>query len=78
MCQDAKKTFVLTNGCFDLLHAGHAYLNQAALLGDTLWVAINSDDSVRALKGKDRPINCQKRPWIFIKFIESGGWGFFL
>lgn len=59
--RDAKKTFVLTNGCFDLLHAGHAYsLNQAALLGDTLWVAINSDDSVKALKGKDRPINCQK------------------
>ena len=47
------KTFVLTNGCFDLLHAGHAYsLNQAALLGDTLWVAINSDDSVKALKGR--------------------------
>lgn len=54
------KTFVLTNGCFDVLHAGHAFsLNKAAEFGDCLWVAINSDESVHALKGKDRPINCQ-------------------
>lgn len=49
---------VLTNGCFDVLHRGHTrYLNQAKQLGDILVVALNSDDSVRQLKGQDRPIN---------------------
>ena len=49
---------VMTNGCFDLLHAGHvAYLKQARELGDRLIVAVNDDASVRALKGADRPIN---------------------
>jgi D-beta-D-heptose 7-phosphate kinase/D-beta-D-heptose 1-phosphate adenosyltransferase len=48
---------VFTNGCFDLLHVGHVtYLQQAAALGDALVVAINSDSSVRALKGPERPI----------------------
>jgi D-beta-D-heptose 7-phosphate kinase/D-beta-D-heptose 1-phosphate adenosyltransferase len=48
---------VLTNGCFDLLHRGHvAYLEQAAKLGDVLIVALNGDDSVRRLKGPDRPL----------------------
>lgn len=51
------KRIVLTNGCFDLLHAGHIYfLQQAAELGDALFVAVNSDRSVRALKGPARPI----------------------
>ncbi len=54
----AGQTIVLTNGCFDVLHRGHTrYLNQAKQLGDILVVALNSDDSVRALKGPDRPIN---------------------
>ncbi|MGO4230080.1 D-glycero-beta-D-manno-heptose 1-phosphate adenylyltransferase [Arthrobacter sp. YAF34] len=49
---------VLTNGCFDVLHRGHTrYLNQAKQLGDILVVALNSDDSVRRLKGPERPIN---------------------
>ncbi|MDE8589335.1 D-glycero-beta-D-manno-heptose 1-phosphate adenylyltransferase [Arthrobacter sp. NQ4] len=49
---------VLTNGCFDVLHSGHTrYLNQAKQLGDILVVALNSDDSVRRLKGAGRPIN---------------------
>ncbi len=49
---------VLTNGCFDVLHSGHTrYLNQAKQLGDVLVVALNSDDSVRKLKGSGRPIN---------------------
>jgi rfaE bifunctional protein kinase chain/domain/rfaE bifunctional protein nucleotidyltransferase chain/domain len=49
---------VLTNGCFDVLHSGHTrYLNQAKQLGDVLVVALNSDDSVRKLKGAGRPIN---------------------
>lgn len=48
---------VLTNGCFDLLHAGHVrYLAEARSLGDALVVAINSDDSVRELKGPGRPV----------------------
>lgn len=48
---------VFTNGCFDLLHVGHvSYLQQAAVLGDVLIVAINSDSSVRRLKGESRPI----------------------
>ncbi len=49
---------VLTNGCFDLVHVGHVrYLQQARELGDFLAVALNGDESVRALKGPGRPIN---------------------
>ena len=52
------RRLVLTNGCFDLLHAGHVrYLQAARALGDALAVAINGDDSVRALKGEGRPLN---------------------
>lgn len=48
---------VFTNGCFDLLHIGHArYLEQARNLGDALVVAVNTDDSVRKIKGPDRPL----------------------
>ena len=51
------KSVVLANGCFDILHVGHdRYLEGAKKLGDTLVVAINSDRSVRAIKGPDRPI----------------------
>ena len=54
----AGQRIVMTNGCFDLLHAGHvACLTEAAQLGDKLLVAVNDDDSVRALKGAGRPIN---------------------
>lgn len=49
---------VMTNGCFDVLHAGHvAYLEEAKSLGDRLIVAVNDDDSVRRLKGESRPVN---------------------
>ncbi len=49
---------VMTNGCFDVLHAGHvAYLEEAKSLGDRLVVAVNDDDSVRRLKGETRPVN---------------------
>jgi len=52
-----KKKIVFTNGCFDILHAGHAdYLNRAKSLGDILVVGINSDASVRRIKGENRPI----------------------
>jgi D-beta-D-heptose 7-phosphate kinase / D-beta-D-heptose 1-phosphate adenosyltransferase len=56
----AGKRIVFTNGCFDLLHAGHlALLGHAAKLGDVLVLAINSDASVRRLKGADRPLVAQ-------------------
>lgn len=52
-----RDTIVLANGCFDLLHAGHIrYLQAAKGLGDRLVVAINSDESVRSLKGEGRPL----------------------
>lgn len=55
--QKKGKNVVFTNGCFDLLHSGHiTYLEQARSLGDFLLVALNSDASVRRLKGKDRPL----------------------
>lgn len=54
------KRLVLTNGCFDLLHVGHVrYLQAARMLGDALAIALNSDASVRALKGEGRPINSE-------------------
>ncbi|MEO7318076.1 MAG: adenylyltransferase/cytidyltransferase family protein [Chthoniobacteraceae bacterium] len=52
------RRLVFTNGCFDLLHVGHVrYLQEARALGDALLVALNGDESVRALKGPTRPIN---------------------
>lgn len=60
MVSDLKKqgkTIVFTNGCFDILHLGHIrYLEEAKKLGDYLIVGINSDASVRTLKGKNRPV----------------------
>ncbi len=53
---------VMTNGCFDILHAGHvSYLKEAASLGDRLVVAVNDDASVRRLKGDERPLNSLER-----------------
>lgn len=57
---DAGQKLAVTNGCFDLLHRGHAeYLMQARSLADRLFVLINSDASVRALKGPTRPVNME-------------------
>jgi rfaE bifunctional protein kinase chain/domain/rfaE bifunctional protein nucleotidyltransferase chain/domain len=54
----AGRRIVFANGCFDVLHRGHVnHLNEAKRLGDVLVVAINSDESVRRLKGSDRPVN---------------------
>ena len=56
--KDENKKLVFTNGCFDILHRGHVeYLNQAKDLRDLLIIGLNSDDSVKRLKGQDRPIN---------------------
>jgi D-glycero-beta-D-manno-heptose 1-phosphate adenylyltransferase len=55
-----EQRLVFTNGCFDILHVGHIrYLTAAKQLGDILVVGLNSDDSVRQLKGPDRPINSE-------------------
>lgn len=57
----AGKKIVFTNGCFDLLHAGHVrYLAAARELGDCLIVGLNSDESVRRLKGPERPLNLEE------------------
>lgn len=54
------KKIVFTNGCFDILHLGHVhYLSAAKDLGDILVIGLNSDDSVKRLKGENRPINTQ-------------------
>ena len=54
------KRLVVTNGCFDLLHAGHVtYLESARSLGDALLIGLNGDDSVRQLKGPTRPLNTE-------------------
>jgi rfaE bifunctional protein nucleotidyltransferase chain/domain len=51
------KKVVFTNGCFDILHAGHVrYLNQARAFGDALVIGLNTDQSVRRIKGDDRPV----------------------
>lgn len=55
------KKVVFTNGCFDLLHVGHVrYLNRAKQFGDVLVVGLNTDDSVRKLKGEERPLVAQE------------------
>ncbi|MFP4165628.1 MAG: adenylyltransferase/cytidyltransferase family protein [Opitutales bacterium] len=57
----AGRNLVMTNGCFDLLHAGHVYfLQETAKLGRPLWILLNSDASVRALKGPYRPIESEE------------------
>lgn len=55
------KTIVFTNGCFDILHYGHvAYLRKARSFGDVLVVGLNNDRSIRVIKGKSRPVNCER------------------
>ena len=64
-------TIVATNGCFDILHAGHVqYLQEAKSLGDKLVVGLNSDKSVKKLKGKARPFNNQKNREIVLSALE--------
>lgn len=57
VCRMLGKRFVMTNGCFDLLHPGHLYfLNEAAAQGDVLWVLLNAAASISVLKGPKRPM----------------------
>lgn len=66
------KKIVATSGCFDILHAGHvAYLNEAKKLGDILVVFVNSDYSVRQLKGDERPIVSQAERAYVLSGLES-------
>jgi D-beta-D-heptose 7-phosphate kinase/D-beta-D-heptose 1-phosphate adenosyltransferase len=74
-CQARGERVVMTNGCFDILHAGHVtYLEQASRLGDRLIVAMNDDASVKRLKGKDRPVNTVSRRMIVLAALESVDW----
>ena len=66
------KRIVFTNGCFDLLHPGHIYtLTQAQALGDVLVVAINSDASVKRLKGERRPILNQEERAVMLSALSA-------
>jgi rfaE bifunctional protein nucleotidyltransferase chain/domain len=58
LAKNQNKKIVFTNGCFDILHLGHLeYLNEAKKLGDVLVIGLNSDKSIRMIKGNGRPIN---------------------
>ncbi|MDP0589095.1 MAG: bifunctional D-glycero-beta-D-manno-heptose-7-phosphate kinase/D-glycero-beta-D-manno-heptose 1-phosphate adenylyltransferase HldE [Candidatus Endonucleobacter bathymodioli] len=73
--RDHGEKIVFTNGCFDILHAGHvSYLKQARKQGDRLIVALNDDQSVTRLKGHDRPINSIGRRQAVIAGLESVDW----
>lgn len=78
MVADAREhgeRIVMTNGCFDILHAGHvAYLEQARALGDRLIVAVNGDESIRRIKGEGRPINPVERRMAVLSALGSVDW----
>jgi len=78
MISDAKyqnESIVMTNGCFDVLHAGHvAYLEEAKCLGDRLIVAVNDDESVRRLKGSDRPVNALQDRMAVLAGLAAVDW----
>jgi D-glycero-beta-D-manno-heptose 1-phosphate adenylyltransferase len=70
--RDSGKKLVVTNGCFDLLHVGHVrYLQAARALGDALAVGVNGDQSVRALKGDNRPVNNERDRAEVVAALES-------
>lgn len=69
------ETVVMTNGCFDILHAGHVtYLEQARELGDRLVVAVNDDASVKRLKGPERPVNSMEKRMRMLSALECVDW----
>ena len=68
----AGQKIVFTNGCFDIIHTGHTrYLAKARALGDVLIVAVNSDASVRTIKGKKRPINSENERMETLAALEA-------
>ncbi|MBS9783110.1 MAG: bifunctional D-glycero-beta-D-manno-heptose-7-phosphate kinase/D-glycero-beta-D-manno-heptose 1-phosphate adenylyltransferase HldE [Pasteurella sp.] len=73
--KQAGEKVVMTNGCFDILHPGHvSYLENARKLGDRLIVAVNSDDSVKRLKGETRPINDLNARMAVLAGLSSVDW----
>ncbi len=81
LCEVIKKShhkgesIVFTNGCFDILHAGHVtYLEQAAKIGDRLIIAVNVDETVRQLKGADRPVNDLQRRMTVLAALGCVDW----
>ena len=69
------RKIVMTNGCFDILHSGHVmYLDQAKALGDYLIVAVNDDDSVKRLKGTQRPLNGLSRRMAVLAGLKAVDW----
>ncbi len=78
LIQSAKahgEKIILTNGCFDILHAGHVtYLQQAKKLGDRLIVAVNDDASVRRLKGAERPVNSLQQRMLVLASLSCVDW----
>ncbi len=75
MCRMSGERIVFTNGCFDLLHAGHVMvLEEAKALGDRLIVAVNSDDSVSRLKGPKRPVNPLSERMTVLAALRAVDW----
>ncbi|MBQ0130520.1 MAG: D-glycero-beta-D-manno-heptose 1-phosphate adenylyltransferase [bacterium] len=69
--RSAGETIVFTNGCFDILHRGHVeYLAQAADLGDKLIIGLNTDASVKRLKGESRPVNDEKSRALLLSALQ--------
>jgi len=69
--ENAKKMVVFTNGCFDILHVGHIdLLNKAKALGDRLIVGLNSDESIRQIKGNNRPIIPEAQRYIMLRNLR--------
>ncbi len=78
LVQEAKahgEKVIMTNGCFDILHAGHVtYLEESAQLGDRLIVAVNDDASVKRLKGEERPVNTQAKRMRVLAALDCVDW----
>ncbi len=75
VAQAKGEKIVFTNGCFDILHPGHVtYIKQAKALGDRLIVAVNSDDSVKRLKGSKRPINSLEHRMAVLEAVGAIDW----
>lgn len=69
------QVLVFTNGCFDILHAGHIFLlSKARALGDTLMVGLNSDASIKRIKGPDRPVQNEKTRSMILASLEMVDW----
>ncbi|NOQ88658.1 MAG: bifunctional D-glycero-beta-D-manno-heptose-7-phosphate kinase/D-glycero-beta-D-manno-heptose 1-phosphate adenylyltransferase HldE [Gammaproteobacteria bacterium] len=74
-CREHGESIIMTNGCFDILHAGHVtYLEQASALGDRLLIAVNVDETVSRLKGEDRPVNTVENRMRMLAALRCVDW----